>query len=29
MTDNIKIWNKTEPLKIEPEESAFDQFRED
>jgi HlyD family secretion protein len=29
MTDNIKIWNKTEPLKIEPEDSAFDQFRED
>lgn len=29
LTDNIKIWNKTEPLKIEPEESAFDQFRED
>ena len=29
MTDNIKIWNKTEPIKIEPEESAFDQFRED
>ena len=29
ITDNIKIWNKTEPLKIEPEESAFDQFRED
>ena len=29
MTDKIKIWNKTEPLKIEPEESAFDQFRED
>jgi len=29
MTDKIKIWNKTEPIKIEPEESAFDQFRED
>jgi len=29
MEDKIKIWNKTEPLKIEPEESAFDQFRED
>ena len=29
MDDKIKIWNKTEPLKIEPEESAFDQFRED
>ena len=28
MTDNIKIWNKTEPLKIEPEESAFDQFED-
>ncbi len=27
--DKIKIWNKTEPIKIEPEESAFDQFRED
>ena len=26
MTDKIKIWNKTEPIKIEPEESAFDQF---
>lgn len=29
MDDKIKIWNKTEPIKIEPEESAFDQFRED
>ena len=29
MNDKIKIWNKTEPIKIEPEESAFDQFRED
>ena len=29
MADNIKIWNKTEPLKIEPEESAFDQFTDD
>tara|TARA_B100001093_G_scaffold520165_1_gene613269 strand:- start:2603 stop:3736 length:1134 start_codon:yes stop_codon:yes gene_type:complete len=29
MTDKIKIWNKTEPIKIEPEESAFDEFRED
>ena len=29
MTDKIKIWNKTEPIKIEPEESAFDQFRDD
>jgi HlyD family secretion protein len=29
MTDKIKIWNKTEPIKIEPEESAFDSFRED
>ena len=28
MTDNIKIWNKTEPLKIEPEASAFDQFED-
>ena len=28
MTDKIKIWNKTEPIKIEPEESAFDQFEE-
>ena len=28
MTDNIKIWNKTEPLKIEPEESAFDKFED-
>ena len=28
MTDNIKIWNKTETLKIEPEESAFDQFED-
>ena len=28
LTDNIKIWNKTEPLKIEPEESAFDQFED-
>tara|TARA_B100001057_G_scaffold244019_1_gene244332 strand:- start:8112 stop:9248 length:1137 start_codon:yes stop_codon:yes gene_type:complete len=28
MTDNIKIWNKTEPLKIVPEESAFDQFED-
>lgn len=28
ITDNIKIWNKTEPLKIEPEESAFDQFED-
>jgi len=27
ITDKIKIWNKTEPIKIEPEESAFDQFR--
>ena len=26
ITDKIKIWNKTEPIKIEPEESAFDQF---
>ena len=26
MTDKIKICNKTEPIKIEPEESAFDQF---
>ena len=25
----IKIWNKTEPIKIEPEESAFDEFRDD
>ena len=29
MSDQIKIWNKTEPIKIEPEESAFDEFRED
>ena len=29
MTDKIKIWNKTEPIKIEPEESAFYSFRED
>tara|TARA_B110000858_G_C17787171_1_gene467827 strand:- start:1237 stop:2376 length:1140 start_codon:yes stop_codon:yes gene_type:complete len=29
MTDKIKIWNKTEPIKIEPEESAFDSFRDD
>ena len=29
ITDKIKIWNKTEPIKIEPEESAFDQFRDD
>ena len=29
MDDKIKIWNKTGPIKIEPEESAFDQFRED
>ena len=29
VNDKIKIWNKTEPIKIEPEESAFDQFRED
>tara|TARA_B100000927_G_scaffold126106_1_gene101755 strand:- start:394 stop:1530 length:1137 start_codon:yes stop_codon:yes gene_type:complete len=29
MDDKIKIWNKTEPIKIEPEESAFDEFRED
>ena len=29
MDDKIKIWNKTEPIKIEPDESAFDQFRED
>ena len=29
MDDKIKIWNKTDPNKIEPEESAFDQFRED
>ena len=29
MADNIKIWNKTEPLKIGPEESAFDQFTDD
>ena len=29
MDNKIKIWNKTEPIKIEPEESAFDQFRED
>ena len=29
MDDKIKIWNKTEPIKIEPEESVFDQFRED
>jgi HlyD family secretion protein len=28
MTDKIKIWNKTEPIKIEPEESAFDEFRD-
>ena len=28
MSDQIKIWNKTEPIKIEPEESAFDEFRE-
>jgi hypothetical protein len=27
MTDKIKIWNKTEPIKIEPEESAFDSFK--
>ena len=25
----IKIWNKTEPIKIEAEESAFDEFRDD
>ena len=29
ITDKIKIWNKTEPIKIEPEESAFDQFTDD
>ena len=29
MDDKIKIWNKTEPIKIEPEESAFDQFIEE
>ena len=29
MDEKIKIWNKTEPIKIEPEESAFDEFRED
>ena len=29
MDDKIKIWNKTEPIKIEPEDSAFDQFIED
>ena len=28
ITDKIKIWNKTEPIKIEPEESAFDEFRD-
>ena len=26
ITDKIKIWNKTEPIKNEPEESAYDQF---
>ena len=29
MDSKIKIWNKTEPIKIEAEESAFDQFTED
>ena len=28
MSDKIKIWNKTEPIKIEPEESAFDEFED-
>ena len=28
MNDKIKIWNKTEPIKIEPEESAFDEFED-
>ena len=28
MTDKSKIWKKTEPIKIKPEESASDQFRE-
>ena len=29
MDTKIKIWNKTEPIKIEAEESAFDEFRDD
>ena len=29
MDTEIKIWNKTEPIKIEVEESAFDEFRDD
>ncbi|MAS15841.1 MAG: efflux transporter periplasmic adaptor subunit [Flavobacteriaceae bacterium] len=29
MDTKIKIWNKTEPIKIEVEESAFDEFRDD
>jgi len=29
LDSKIKIWNKTEPIKIEAEESAFDQFTED
>ena len=29
MDSKIKIWNKTEPIKIEAEESAFDEFRDD
>ena len=29
LDSKIKIWNKTEPIKIEAEESAFDEFRDD
>ena len=29
MDTKIKIWNKTEPIKIEVEKSAFDEFRDD